>query len=526
MKGLMIFVFILLSGMHLFAQSKSATVLFDFDRYELKENEQTKLLNLLKSLADKKITGIELSGHTDEIGSTTYNRSLSQNRLNTVEQFLTNQGYTTFQKSEAKGEVVPVSTNKNAQGRALNRRVEVIVHFENAIVEGHKVEKDHISTLFALLKSPVQEFCINPKRDTVLIGKDKGIVAIKANTFFLSSEDMKQCVRITLRENFSYSSILLDNLITLSDDRILESDGMMEVMAYDQKGNPLALKKGKSITLLIPTKKKLEGIAFFDGVHNPIKNRINWVLNTTSNPQADRSANCPWLVEGGGCSKCKFFCRIGRFGEGLKGIVNDSVHKQNKTFRINNRTCRGRRSRSCTFWNVVFRPARCSGECKDLEKEFKKYGVNNYQDYQEALRVEQLKEIEKGLGDGSVHIDDLNYYMLTKSRMGYANCDRFSSIPEGQKTSMIFNLKKSDDTDIKVAFENEKIVLDAKDGGQKFQLDRVPRGRKVWVIVLKVAAGKYFMDMFQTIIGQPIKNIELKEVGVDEIKSAFSKFDK
>jgi OmpA-OmpF porin, OOP family len=69
---------------------------------------------------------VELSGHTDWIGTDAYNQGLSERRANTVKQYLVRKGVDGSRISTyAYGEGKPVATNETAEGRALNRRTEI-----------------------------------------------------------------------------------------------------------------------------------------------------------------------------------------------------------------------------------------------------------------------------------------------------------------------------------------------------------------------------------------------------------------
>jgi outer membrane protein OmpA-like peptidoglycan-associated protein len=105
-------------------------ILFDFDSYKL--NDQAKpsleiLRSILISYPDLKV---EIAGYTDAKGSTAYNRTLADNRAQTVIDYLTQSGIpqTTFlKKAYGKSNFAAVNTNRdgsdNPEGRKYNRRV-------------------------------------------------------------------------------------------------------------------------------------------------------------------------------------------------------------------------------------------------------------------------------------------------------------------------------------------------------------------------------------------------------------------
>jgi len=71
-------------------------------------------------------TIIEIAGHTDNVGSSSYNMQLSQRRADTVSRYLSSRGVVANRIMTAGGgEDHPIASNATEQGRAANRRVEV-----------------------------------------------------------------------------------------------------------------------------------------------------------------------------------------------------------------------------------------------------------------------------------------------------------------------------------------------------------------------------------------------------------------
>jgi outer membrane protein OmpA-like peptidoglycan-associated protein len=71
---------------------------------------------------------LEIEGHTDSVGSDAANQSLSERRAETVRAYLVQQGVPTGSVTAAGfGKSRPVASNDTAEGRHLNRRVELVV---------------------------------------------------------------------------------------------------------------------------------------------------------------------------------------------------------------------------------------------------------------------------------------------------------------------------------------------------------------------------------------------------------------
>ena len=89
---------------------------------------QTKLGAVADALKDQTDHKITIEGHTDSQGSDASNMELSRGRAQTVKDYLVSRGVPADNiKSEGLGSSRPVADNRSTEGRANNRRVEIIV---------------------------------------------------------------------------------------------------------------------------------------------------------------------------------------------------------------------------------------------------------------------------------------------------------------------------------------------------------------------------------------------------------------
>jgi len=101
-------------------------VTFDFAKYELKSQFYPALNTIASTLKEYNQTIVEVSGHTDSIGSDAANQTLSERRANAVASYLIGQGVQRERfEIVGMGERYPVASNDTDSGRALNRRVEI-----------------------------------------------------------------------------------------------------------------------------------------------------------------------------------------------------------------------------------------------------------------------------------------------------------------------------------------------------------------------------------------------------------------
>ncbi len=99
---------------------------FDFDKATLRPDSYDQLKELLEWLQRHEEIKIEIAGHTDNIGADAHNLKLSQERANTIRNYLTGKGIkATRLTAKGYGAAEPVADNSTEEGRQLNRRTEV-----------------------------------------------------------------------------------------------------------------------------------------------------------------------------------------------------------------------------------------------------------------------------------------------------------------------------------------------------------------------------------------------------------------
>jgi outer membrane protein OmpA-like peptidoglycan-associated protein len=103
-------------------------ILFDVNKTELKTIARTNIESLASSLKNNPETNILIIGHTDATGTENYNLKLSERRAASVRSYIIGQGILSSRlQTEGKGEWESIADNETESGRALNRRVEIVI---------------------------------------------------------------------------------------------------------------------------------------------------------------------------------------------------------------------------------------------------------------------------------------------------------------------------------------------------------------------------------------------------------------
>lgn len=110
----------------------SGSVVFASNQSSILPGAQSRLNQVSEALmSTDKQRNLTVEGHTDAIGSDTYNMQLSQRRADSVRSYLIARGYPADMiEARGIGEIRPIADNSSAEGRSNNRRVEIIIQRE------------------------------------------------------------------------------------------------------------------------------------------------------------------------------------------------------------------------------------------------------------------------------------------------------------------------------------------------------------------------------------------------------------
>lgn len=101
---------------------------FDFDRAELRSQNRETLSRIAGVLMTAEGFGIQVYGHTDDVGTATYNKELSERRAETVRRYLIEAGVDADKiQSKGFGKAAPLVEGTDPASRQKNRRVEIAV---------------------------------------------------------------------------------------------------------------------------------------------------------------------------------------------------------------------------------------------------------------------------------------------------------------------------------------------------------------------------------------------------------------
>ena len=103
-------------------------ILFATDSFTVRPGLNNDMASLARSLERYPQSTVQIVGHTDSDGDAAYNQQLSERRANAVADVLLNQGVPYNRvRAFGRGESQPIASNFTPEGKAQNRRVEIVI---------------------------------------------------------------------------------------------------------------------------------------------------------------------------------------------------------------------------------------------------------------------------------------------------------------------------------------------------------------------------------------------------------------
>ncbi len=497
------------------AQNQSQTLLFDYDAYVLKSKHKSTLNNLLDSIAQHNNYSITIAGHTDADGTDEYNKTLSQNRTNSVKDYFINHNIPIDKiKSTYLGEKKPVANNGTESGKQQNRRVEIIINYQDEKVVD-------IWRLYEQTINPPKEYAINNTKDTILRCEKGTLLYIKANSFTDNGGPVNSGkVTLKVKEVYDKSDMILESLTTTSDKALLETSGMIYINAFADD-NPLEVVADKSITVFKPTKGIIPSSLLFTGSRNAHDSIMNWSPTESSMGDLLTSSLIACAGEGSNLGtgvmrdrvirpdRCPFFfCKIDRF------FSNLFTKKQRSN---PNRGSVG--MRPVGLESVAF-------DCEELDSLMEQYGVDNYTDLYNAIQEERIKKIESNYDNSTIQFEDLQYYTFNLNEFGWSNIDAFLKLPKRSLATVDVNLKPEKNTDVRLVFRDKNILAPAYAYNGKYRFDNMPKGQRAYLVALKYEKGTPLVSIEKIRVEKGASyNVNFKKLSLEELKNELKKIN-
>jgi hypothetical protein len=355
-----------------------------------------------------------------------------------------------------------------------------------ALISSCSNDKENSNDLFTKVYTkdnlPIQTFKINADRDTLLKTKAGTTIRLFKNTFVnTKGENVVGSVEIEFKEALTTIDMVLANLTTTTDGKMLQTGGMMYINATSN-GQQLAIAENKAIGIVMPTDKVVEGMQLFEGTEDSLG--INW--------------------------------------ENPKQIINDLFANDSVIAQADilpPKVVNGK---------VVVDSARLVIS----EVEFDNgQNIEHIELNQEQIFIQEVQPLEKG---NNYFIQDYNTsYIFTVKKLGWANIDRLFTDPRTKEIEFITKIENhSDFKTIYVTMVAEKMFLPGyqmKNETFSFthfdsEKPRLPVGASATIMATAYKNEKpYFSIKKITISEKQTVSLKLTETTLDGLKKELEK---
>ena len=562
---------VLISNGALWAQmeSKSETVYFESASHTLLPQAQELILNTLNDVPRDQIVRIGLYGHTDDMGTDSYNVSLSERRVRSVADFLESKGISkVLIEKYFFGERKPISNNLDSADRSSNRRVEIeIEYFQLKNTENLNAFIQHQNATFAVFPN---------EKGTLIVCKQGTKILVPSNAFVdAEGNTVESNVYMQIDEALDYKSMIAHGLSTLSEGIILQTGGMLRLGAQDDAGNELQLQS--NLQIIVPTENEESGMTVFTSesgdnwtnTRKPVQNDFNFEFNEIQPffypvldsipqfrysgpppPMAPRKFNSPrkplppiykapkinWYTWNKKAmqekakqeqqkANAKYELNLGRYHERL------NAYEQNEI--MYPKLLREYEAELTNYWqnrqsdSLAFMESEEVLNIYNMNKIAYENGLRNheinYKAWLERKRIAMNNYVEEKRALGlDVSNEFTAFYVMNVSDLGWINIDKFYNTKE--RDMMFVEIEKVDqDAKVQLIFNNIKSVLscNVKPDGNVVS-PSFPKNQPAEIFAYKVKEGKVWVAK-ESVKSKKVYRLNYKEVTMEELGEMLSK---
>ena len=419
------------------------------------------------------------------------------------------------------------------------------------------------------IEFPINEFRIKSNSDTTLFGKQGTRIFIGTETFqFSNGELVTDSINIELKEFYKKSDIVLAELSTESNGKLLETAGMINVKAF-VNGREIEIRPDKRIVVHFPKERySYKKMNLFYADNSATDTSVtNWNIDTINLIKRTlKLGSFGWQYPSQNDStEYNFtpnnFVDTGYFWNPIDFYVKSynfsekTIKEIEKTKNINNR-------KNFSDWNDYGVECEMFISTKGYIKSPKVLTHLSSRGKREILKfLRNLPQLEPGknkhgeiierkgylfIESGSIIplyetdeeyaksfdekyskfenspikiIDEaeINYYIFSVGKLGWINCDRFIEFED--KIDLIVNIDESPDNKLKLVFNEIDGVLKPKVKEGKYIFNQVPVGQKATIIGIKNTDNKLLTAIEEiTISEKPIKDLKYSEITLSELR--------
>jgi hypothetical protein len=388
---------------------------------------------------------------------------------------------------------------------------------------------------FKAIERKFQDFLINPNSDTTIFCKEGTILKIRPSSFLIASTsaEVTETIKFQVKEFYKISDIVSARLTTNSNGDILETGGMLFILATSN-GELCELKDDSPIEISFPFTEKKEGMLLFNGEWT--NDKINWELPTQIVTHLEKTVEESASFPGGSTALKNFLVKnlaypdsLAIVGIGGTAELNFIIDETGKATDVNFRNLARKEFKDAilnTFskmprWN----PAKRNGV--PIKSTCSKV-VNFYNEEGNMSDTIFQREFETKINEANINDVETNVirkYIFNSSKLGWINCDRFYDSPKS-RTEFYVDCGDYTELDIKLVFHSFKAILDnyASKTANKFQ--NIPEDEAITIVAVKKINNDTFISLTKSNTSlKSVNNLAFEKVTVQKLKQKLEQLN-
>jgi TonB family protein len=435
--------------------------------------------------------------------------------------------------------------NENAQNSGQSNSVLEPSSAMANVTTTQTEEKISVSDIYKHFDKVPQTYLIPANKDTTIVCKEGTSIKFFANSFIVENTgiELTDKIKISVKEYYKLSDIILANLSTTSSKDILETGGMIYISAT-YNNEKCILKKGKEIEIGFPYSQKKDNMQLFSGQW--MDSKIDWKpieTKTQIKPSTQLTQSTFIIVEemptfpGGEKELASYLSQNAKYPfSAIDKKVEGTVYVSFVIDEFGNVTnvsiIRGANPvlDKVAYYLVTKMPKWKSGKQRNnpvpvqynLPIKFSLKGINltektisDAKEFEEKIKNVTVvygntgfntndknfkEEFEKNTSDSTIKSTDIsgiNRYLFSTSQLGWINCDRFYKDAR-PKIEYFVQTSETEETFIKVIFHSVKSIMSGYPSSERYSFANVPLGEKVTIVAFRPKNAKVLLAVKET----------------------------
>jgi hypothetical protein len=420
-------------------------------------------------------------------------------------------------------------------------------------IDDNNLGQNTIISFYDNVKKEAQIIAVNTEEAIKITLEEGTIISIPKDAFIDEKTGVQVAgeIQLQIKEYYKLSDILLANLSTKSDDRLLETGGMLYVEA-NKSGSKLKLNPNKPLNIVFNNSGK-DNMQLFEGETND--NSINWRLNEKlesieinelsgefkqSEAVAVSLTDKPYAVEDfptyRGCKDLDKDCTLTKIREFISRKFNTDIISGRKRISVIVKTDESGFVTEVLTSNLEPKleaevngvlmqlpqmiPAKKNGKSIASQLLFPIVLSDGFEALLAVKSEKGLIMLNQNIGNAS------SGYTLNSTKLGWINCDRFLT---SQKKTIAYKVKIKDaeGANVKMVFKSISSVLPSRIINGDYSFGEIPIDEDVILLAIKKKGDKLYLGRKNVEIKAISElDLEFKEVTIEELKSELKKLNK